>query len=216
MGSKSINITVDQYILIRKTIVEMLYDRSEQVLTRFFFKKNSLDYLNNMPIYSIQKLVNDTTSQNDPTLLDLELKNEKQRVIVKFITNIAKFNNQLNSILIMYNIRPIDKLIIVIITDMKPKDDIFELDLKNIEVFWYKMLTYNVTKHEYVPKHRLLNHLEKIEIKKKLNLNNFNELPIILKSDPVAKYYNYLSNEICEITKNKINVGIITSYRLVQ
>ena len=77
-----------------------------------------------------------------------------------------------------------------------------------IETFFEKNLLYNITKHRLVPKHTELSIDEsKIFIKK-----YGKEFPVILKSDPVCKYYNFKKGSIIKITRNNNYI----MYRIVK
>ena len=83
------------------------------------------------------------------------------------------------------------------------------------ELFHYKNLLFNITKHISVPKHEIM-HIDEIEeIKTKLNIENINHLQKIYVSDPVAKFYGMKLGDICKITRYSNNSGYYTNYRLV-
>jgi DNA-directed RNA polymerase I, II, and III subunit RPABC1 len=80
-----------------------------------------------------------------------------------------------------------------------------------IELFNVEELQYNITKHYLVPKHELLfkkKSKECEQFKKKYS----DKFPIILKSDPVSRFYGYEKGDIIKITRNN---GYIT-YRIVR
>jgi DNA-directed RNA polymerase subunit H (RpoH/RPB5) len=108
------------------------------------------------------------------------------------------------------------KLIILIIRDKISQSNmkiINALNL-NIQIFDIKELQFNITKHVLVPKHELItdpieikNILEEYSIKTKF------QLPIILKNDPVAKYYNLVNGDIVKITRFSQSSGEYIGYR---
>lgn len=74
---------------------------------------------------------------------------------------------------------------------------------KTIEIFSADDLQLNITKHILVPKHELL----KIsKFKDKINL------PIILRSDPICRFYNFPKGEVIKVTRRD---GFI-AYRIVR
>lgn len=80
-----------------------------------------------------------------------------------------------------------------------------------IELFNVEELQYNITKHYLVPKHELLfkkKSKECEQFKKKYS----DKFPIILKNDPVSRFYGYEKGDIIKITRNN---GYIT-YRIVR
>lgn len=81
---------------------------------------------------------------------------------------------------------------------------------KKVELFVYTDLLVNITKHELVPKHILIDNEEKKELKSKIV--SFANLPTLLKSDAVAKFYGYEKGSIIKIIRKN---GHIT-YRVVR
>ena len=83
-----------------------------------------------------------------------------------------------------------------------------------IEIFSENELSYNVSKHCLVPKHRALmkSELNDILLYYKCSLNNF---PIILKTDPISRYYDFKRGQLIEVTRSSETNGIYKSYRLV-
>lgn len=75
---------------------------------------------------------------------------------------------------------------------------------KNIELFSADDLQLNITKHILVPKHELLKVGKKFKDK--------NNLPIILRSDPVCRFYNFPKGEVIKVTRRD---GFI-AYRIVR
>jgi DNA-directed RNA polymerase I, II, and III subunit RPABC1 len=78
----------------------------------------------------------------------------------------------------------------------------------NIELFHADDLQFNITKHELVPKHEILPLSEAKEFKQKYGTN----IPTILKSDSVARFFDFHKGEIIRITRKS---GAI-SYRIVR
>ena len=65
---------------------------------------------------------------------------------------------------------------------------------------WCKQLQINPTKHEYVPKHTKLSIKEGEQLLKKYSLASKYQLPLLLKDDVIARYYNYKYGDIIKIT----------------
>lgn len=86
---------------------------------------------------------------------------------------------------------------------------------KNVEIFLKKNLLFNITHHNYVPKHIILTKDEEKELLDKYNSTK-SKLPKISKTDPVAKYYGMKPEQICKIIRKSPEVGEIFYYRLVR
>jgi DNA-directed RNA polymerase I, II, and III subunit RPABC1 len=210
------DITVRDYYLIRKNVIEMLYDRSEQQLNRCQFERGSLDLYNMIPYEAIEEIYNNAIISKSPyQQLNFNFENEYQKIAIIFLqdtkglnTNIEKFRN-------IYNLKKNEILIIVICTKEKPNEQQTRTSSKYDEVFWYKQLTFNITKHSLVPKHELLLPNIKNELKEIYFLNRINQLPTLLERDPVAKWYGMKPGDICRITRENPNIGTSIIYRLV-
>ena len=86
-----------------------------------------------------------------------------------------------------------------------------------IELFQTEDLEYNPTKHILQPKFSLLDEKEAEELKKKYGASNF---PVLLRSDPIVRFYNYDKGSIIKITRKNVRNGISTgesiTYRIVK
>ena len=191
----------------RKTIIEMLGDR-----------KYDLSGLDN--IDTDRESFNNYNKENK---LDIHVINSEREVYVKFIkitkvkpATLRELISEINNDILTN--KENKKILIVLLT--KPNNTVLKIKnekhCENIELFWIGNLLINITKHSFVPTHEKVETSDYDDIKTKFSLSNFNQLPIILKSDPVSKYYGFESGDICKITrKNKIS-GISVIYRLVK
>jgi DNA-directed RNA polymerase subunit H len=73
----------------------------------------------------------------------------------------------------------------------------------------------DVTKHELVPKHRILSVEEKEEIKKKYRIKTDSQFPKIHKKDPVIKLLEANKGDLIEILKKNPDIGENIYYRVV-
>jgi len=72
-------------------------------------------------------------------------------------------------------------------------------DLGDLQVRDIKELLINITKHSLVPEHIKLNEEEIKELMDKYSIHSKTQLPLILKDDPIARYYNYKSGDVIKI-----------------
>lgn len=85
---------------------------------------------------------------------------------------------------------------------------------RNIHIFHVDRLIHNVTKHELVPKHTAFRDRKMIDsLMKKMNIT-VNQLPVILRTDPIAKCLRLAPGDICEIQRKSNKSGITLYYRL--
>lgn len=146
---------------------------------------------------------------------------------VTFSINIFEFNVNDNVTVIYYmnNKFKINDLKKFIIDEKKKiiifKEKINNLNIKNIrdinqnvEVFYIKELLHNISKHILVPKHEIVTDEKEIErIIEEYQLKNKSQLPLILKTDAMAKYLDIKPGDIVKITRNSLSAGEAIVYR---
>jgi DNA-directed RNA polymerase subunit H (RpoH/RPB5) len=82
-----------------------------------------------------------------------------------------------------------------------------------IQIFSIDNLIRNITNHELVPTMRILSLEESKNVKKKYNIENNSNIPLILNSDPSAMFYGIKSGDFIEITRTSETSGVYISYR---
>jgi DNA-directed RNA polymerase I, II, and III subunit RPABC1 len=134
--------------------------------------------------------------------------------VIAFISQSPKFNvEKIQEYISIIKKMYINHCIIVFKDNATPvaKKVVEELTDITIELFHEDEMQYNITKHVLVPLHEIehkFNTKECENFKKKYG----NKFPIILKSDPVSRFYGYDKGDIIKITRKN---GYIT-YRLVK
>lgn len=189
---------------VRKTVLEMLADRNfiipkeEQIS----FEEFDIRYKNNKNINIFIDSNNDKLGKvyvyfQNKSLAKSELKN----ILAKLIEEYEDDNIKL--IILLKEDRGLST-----ITKEINKDE-----YKNVEVFMNKYMMFNITHHQLVPKHIILNESEEQELLTKFSTTK-NKLPKILKTDPIAKYYGMKPNQICKIIRKSPEVGEAFYYRI--
>lgn len=85
---------------------------------------------------------------------------------------------------------------------------------KRIEVFLDEELLFNITTHELVPPHFLLNKEETEAVLKKYRATK-NQLPMIQLNDPVVRFYGWRRGQVCRIERRSETAGKTFYYRVV-
>jgi len=182
---------------VYKTIIEMLKDRKYSV-------SKDIDYEEFIVMYEENNY--NITDDNDKIHVSFykESKTFSKKDLETMVQNIKElFNEDIN--------------IIIILKD-KP-NAIIEKELvnnlyKNVEIFLFKNLVFNITKHEDMPEFILLNENEIKEIADKYD-TKITKFPKMLSIDPIAKYYGVKSGGMFKIIRKSIASGEITTYRYV-
>lgn len=151
-------------------------------------------------------------------------KNEKNEFIfIKFITyNKIKPNIIKDLINTIYKNHLFDNLNnkLILIFNRKVNKSIYKLCdnkiYKNIEIKNVSRLLINITKHKFVPKHILINDNKELSIlKNTYNLDDFSELPKLLKTDAISNYYNFKPGNIIKIIRPSQTTLVYVYYRYV-
>lgn len=82
-----------------------------------------------------------------------------------------------------------------------------------MEVFSLQDMQYNVTRHSLVPEHQRVPPQEEAELLKTLNVTNRFQLPIILNTDPVARYLHLRHGELVRVLRVSPTSGTTIAYR---
>ncbi len=83
-----------------------------------------------------------------------------------------------------------------------------------IEIFNESELLIDITEHSLVPKHELMTPSEKTEFLNRMKLKE-SQLPKLLSTDPVSRYYGFKRRDIVKITRPSETAGIYINYRVV-
>ena len=157
-------------------------------------------------------------------------KDGKTKTMKSIITNIMKLYeekvfNYTDNIIIILN-ETIKDTINVLCNELNillknSNDEIIENDIGleirhfgNVYMFDIKALQYNILEHDVVPEHII--YRDKEDIDKILDICNcsIDQLPIISKTDPVAKLKMCVPGDICKIMRTSKTCGEYPYYRV--
>jgi DNA-directed RNA polymerase subunit H (RpoH/RPB5) len=213
----------------RKHLLEMLEDRGYDV-----------EHLKGYTEDEIKTMLNEQYNNKFNTLpdigpLDIMLEktnvisgnSEKEKIYVKYrldgkFKGTTSLNAQINDIydkflttkdtLIILNI---NRVLMKIGVKDKGDDDqhLFITKSYFVQLFGLENFLFNVSRHQYVPKHRILSKQETIDFLAKFNITLKN-IPTIKRDDPQAKYIGLRPKQVCEITAENITSGTTQRYRV--
>lgn len=204
--------TPDQLSILhrcRKTINEMLIDRGYQ------YNLECFDDLSQLAASSISfddlSIVVPGHDKLSPLLVVFT---DEQKVGVKTIKNfIHKIETEKIYHMIVVLKNSITSFGNRILAEVQASDN-FDQKLL-IELFYEKELLINITKHRLTPQHQKLDKDTKLEL---LSTGlTVAQLPRLLKSDPICRYYGFVRGDIVRITRqpNKTSTDKSVSYRVV-
>ena len=176
----------DDLIKVRNTIIEMLNDRG-------YNYKDDLNF-------------NDFIILLDSDNINILLENE---IYVYFYNEYKNFGkNEFKNIVLGIQKEHGDSINIIIVLkepeNSPVKTEMLKPQYNNVELFLQKRLTFNITRHHLVPKHKILSESEIKSVEEKYNTPR-NMFPKMFDSDPVAKYYSAKSGS-----------GTTVGYRIVK
>lgn len=122
---------------------------------------------------------------------------------------IDAYNGKNNIILIFGN----EILTTPTITQLNLIDKILQKKKGMLQYFQLNELQFNPTKHQLVPQHRKLSTDEMTEIMNKYLIKNKLQMPIILRTDVIAKWLGLKQGDIVEIIRYNENSGKSYYYR---
>jgi len=90
-------------------------------------------------------------------------------------------------------------------------------DLGDIQIRACKELQFNITKHTLVPQHIKLLDEEVKALMERYSIHSKTQLPLILKDDPIVRYYNFKSGDVLKIptSTGSLNTTYV-NYRCVR
>ena len=197
----------------RKIILEMLTHRNIEVEESSNFSQEELDimYKANPKITFEMNPIDMVFPKSNFTIKYVLQPKLRSKDVMKLIEDMIEENS----------IKEKSTIILIVRDTMKTEETIenfFESILKKnniyVQMFDINKLLYNVTEHTLVPKHEIISTEEKEDLMSKYNLETEDQLPLIKKNDPVAKYHGMRVGNVCKITTHSETHGVYTKYRL--
>jgi len=157
--------------------------------------------------------------------LDMECKHNDsdKSCLIKYVLTklrVEKYNVLIIDLIEQQIIKDGDDLILIVKDKINNLDSFYSLFDKFyksnnifIQIFSINNLLINIKNHVLVPDLRILNDSEKDSIREKYNVETMTQFPLLLNSDPMAKFYGVKHGDLCEITRTSETSGKYISYR---
>ena len=206
--------------------------KSREVILSIVEKRGfNVDKYKNFTTAEIDTMLSGTASKNVSNIAPLDIIFEgDNKLIVKFIINqklrVTNLQNLIEDI-ISNNFPPEQRKegdTLILITNDKINNSSFDEFLETqyqknkifVQVFWIETIMRDITKHILVPQHNIISEEEKEDLLTRYNITSYTQLPIILKNDPVAKFYGAKRGDVFKVTRASETAGEYISYRYVQ
>ncbi|BAM82463.1 RNA polymerase I, II, III common subunit [Cyanidioschyzon merolae strain 10D] len=195
---------------IRRTILEMLRDRGYLVLPT----KTDLE----LPLEEFAHKFDAAGRARESLTMLRQHRNDRSNQIYVFFPKEEKVGvKPIREYCLRLETENVLRAIIVVQTGLTPiaKQAVAELQPRfHLELFQEAELLVNITRHQLVPKHEVLTAEQKKTLLKRYQLKD-TQLPRILQSDPVARYFGVTRGQVLKITRNSETAGRYVTYRLV-
>lgn len=172
------------------TVKEMLGDRNIEI--------DNLDSISDNELTIMSKKFNIFSLDITPTFKIIYYLNNKFK-----INDLKKFIEDNDKIIIIFK----EKINNLNIKNLK------ELNVVGLETFTIKELLFNISRHDLVPKHEIIDDSEVKEMMDMYQIKQKSQLPIILRTDPMAKYLDVKSGDVVKVTRISPSAGETIVYR---
>ena len=205
---------VNRLFKCRQVLVEMIESRGYDVSSYSNFSVNEVEAM-------LKASEKKTTGEMG--VVDLEVSNDVgSKLYVKHLLSsklrISNFNSLITEMIEEY-VKSGDTIIFVLkdkINNMESFNSMLESFMIKygvfVQIFCLDNLLFNITKHMFVPKMRILSVEEKQQVMEKYAAKPY-QMPQILKSDPHAKFVGVKKGDLCEIIRPSETSCTYISYR---
>lgn len=194
---------------VRRTVLEMLRDRNYIVLD------NEQDL--GMTLDQFRASFGEDMSRESLTMLKQNAEDHEDQMYVFFPNDDGKALGvkQIKVYVDQMEADKVHRAILILRKGLTTygQKAVRQLQRYRIEYFLENEMLVNITHHELVPKHEVLN-----EAGKKALLNRYKlkeaQLPRIMRTDPIARYYGLELRQVVKITRPSETAGKYVTYRI--
>jgi DNA-directed RNA polymerase subunit H len=210
MANQNTSSLISQIYKSRGVVLELMKKQDYDVSEYDGFSINEINTMktNNQLDMILSKKTEESTEDNDEKG---EKENNQKKIYIKYYLGKSLRPNNLQEMIDdLFNVEEVltkeDTLLIVV------KDEVNETLTNALMHIWesekifiiimpLQRLQFNILEHVLVPPHRILNEIEKINVKNRYNIINDEQFPQLSRFDPVAKAIGIRPGQVCEITR---------------
>ncbi|XP_077241674.1 DNA-directed RNA polymerase V subunit 5A-like isoform X1 [Tasmannia lanceolata] len=195
-----------RYFRARRTVFEMLRDRGYDVRDSEFDLTLPQFRLNYGENPDLERLRISTSLLSDPSKKILVIFCGTDAVKLPIIRGIYTQVKEVN----------LNRMILIVQSKMTPqaKQAIAEIFPFKVELFQIQDLLINITKHVLMPEHYMLTPEEKEKLLKQYSVED-KQLPRILETDAIARYYGLEKGQVVKVTYGGEITGDHVTFRCV-
>jgi hypothetical protein len=217
MTSQNVSSLISQIYKSRGVLLELMKKQDYDISEYDGFSVNEINTMktnNQLDMILSKKSLNSETSENNDKKIEefnSSKENNEQKIYIKYYLGKSLRPNNLQEMIDdLFNVEEVltkqDTLLVVV------KDEVNDTLVNTLKHIWeadkifiilmpLQRLQFNILEHTLVPPHRVLNEIEKINVKNRYNIINDNQFPELSRFDPVAKAIGIRPGEVCEITR---------------
>ncbi len=215
MANQNTSSLISQIYKSRGVLLELMKKQDYDVSEYDGFSVNEINTMktNNqldMILSKKSEEFKDSNEEKGEELSSSKENNQKKIYIKYYLGKSLRPNNLQEMIDDLFNVEEVltkeDTLLIVVKDELNETltnalMHIWESDKIFIIIIPLQRLQFNILEHTLVPPHRILNEIEKINVKNRYNIINDEQFPQLSRFDPVAKAIGIRPGEVCEITR---------------
>jgi DNA-directed RNA polymerase subunit H (RpoH/RPB5) len=215
MANQNTSSLISQIYKSRGVLLELMKKQDYDVSEYDGFSINEINTMktNNQLDMILSKKTEESTENNEEKgeEFNSSKENNQKKIYIKYYLGKSLRPNNLQEMIDdLFNVEEVltkeDTLLIVV------KDEVNETLTNALMHIWesekifiiimpLQRLQFNILEHVLVPPHRILNEIEKINVKNRYNIISDEQFPQLSRFDPVAKAIGIRPGQVCEITR---------------
>lgn len=208
MAQQQYSTTISQIYKSRNVLLELLDKQGYDIRDYEEFSVNEVHIMNNNK--QLDMMLNNNSKSNNKKVyvkyhLAKTIRRENINDYVDDLFNIDEVLDKKNDTLVIIIKQEPNDTIVSVLNQIWEQEGIF------IVMFNIARLQFNILKHSWVPKHRIMDDEEIEDLKKDYNIVDMKQIPVISRYDPVALAIGMKPGQVCKIERPS-KTAIISNY----